>query len=82
MLIHSADLLQDVYVNKNSAVSKDWRGIWEFWSLMSQSILFQQTDHPNYVDKRKALSGAFFKSKLLGMTKIIKEVTLKEIKHI
>jgi hypothetical protein len=49
---------------------------------MPQSILFQKTDHPNYVDKRKALSGAFFKSKLLGMTKIIKEVTLKEIKNI
>jgi cytochrome P450 len=33
-----------------------------------------------YLAKRKELSGAFFKSKLLGMTKIIKEVTLKEIK--
>jgi len=49
---------------------------------MPQSIVFQQSDHPNYVDKRKALSGAFFKSKLIGMTKIIKEVTLKEIKNI
>jgi cytochrome P450 len=33
-----------------------------------------------YIAKRKELSGAFFKSKLLGMTKIIKEVTLREIK--
>jgi len=49
---------------------------------MPQSIVFQQSDHPNYADKRKALSGAFFKSKLIGMTKIIKEVTLKEIKNI
>ena len=37
---------------------------------------------PNYDGQRKALSGAFFKSKLIGMTKIIKEVTLKEIKAI
>ena len=35
-----------------------------------------------YNEKRKTLSGAFFKSKLLGMTKIIKEVILKEIKQI
>jgi hypothetical protein len=49
---------------------------------MSESILFMQTKNPTYGDKRKALSGAFFKSKLLDMTKIIKEVTLKEIKNI
>lgn len=53
---------------------------WDY--LMSESILFMQTKDPTYNDKRKALSGAFFKSKLLDMTKIIKEVTLKEIKHI
>jgi len=49
---------------------------------MPSSIVFQATEHPTYIDKRKALSGAFFKSKLLGMTKIIKEITLKEIKDI
>jgi cytochrome P450 len=47
---------------------------------MRRSVLFDQTKDPVYIAKRKELSGAFFKSKLLGMTKIIKEVTLKEIK--
>lgn len=52
-----------------------------FWQLMPTSIVFQATDDPIYPDKRKALSGAFFKSKLVGMTRIIKEVTLKVIKE-
>ena len=49
---------------------------------MPRSLLFDQTEDPVYVKKRKELSGAFFKSKLLGMTKIIKEVTLKQLKLI
>ena len=49
---------------------------------MPNSILFQDTHDKNYADKRKALSGVFFKSKLTGMTKIIKQVTLQEIKKI
>jgi hypothetical protein len=44
--------------------------------LIPQSILLQPSEDLNYPEKRKALSGAFFKSKMLGMTKIIKEVTL------
>ena len=49
---------------------------------MRNTILFQHTHDPTYADKRKALSGVFFKSKLVGMTKIIKQVTLSEIKKI
>jgi cytochrome P450 len=48
--------------------------------IMPRSLLFDQTKDPAYIAKRKELSGAFFKSKLIGMTKIIKEVTLIEIK--
>lgn len=53
-----------------------------FAQLTPTSILFQETHDANYADKRKALSGVFFKQKLLGMTKIIKQVTLKEIKKV
>jgi hypothetical protein len=49
---------------------------------MSESILLQKSEAPNYNEKRKALSAAFFKSKLIGMTRIIKEVSLNEIKKI
>lgn len=50
--------------------------------MMPTGIVFQATEDPTYADRRKALSAAFFKSKLLGMTKIIKETTLKVIKDI
>ena len=49
---------------------------------MPTSIVFQPSEDPTYPEKRKALSSAFFKNKLLGMTQIIKEITLKEIREI
>ena len=48
--------------------------------LVTDSIVFQDTFDPEYAKKRKALSGAFFKQKLIGMTEIIKQVTLNEIR--
>lgn len=47
---------------------------------MRRSIFFNHTDDPMYIKKRKELSGAFFKSKLIMMMEIIKEVTLREVK--
>ena len=49
---------------------------------MPSSIVMMQTDDPSYVEKRKTLSGAFFKSKLVGMTEIIKQVIMKEVKKL
>jgi hypothetical protein len=43
------------------------------------SIVFQESDDPDYVLKRKALSAAFFKSKIRDMSKLIKQVTLDYI---
>ena len=53
-----------------------------FSNFIPRSILFEVTESAHYGDKRKALSAAFFKSKLIAMTKIIKEVTMKEIKRL
>lgn len=82
LMVTSSEVLQDLYVNKNALITKDFIPRWQFWKLMATSIVFQDTNHPTYVDKRKALSQAFFKSKLVDMTKTIKEVTMKEIKRI
>lgn len=82
IMVTSSDMLQDLYVNKNALITKDFIVRWQFWKLMSSSIVFQDTSDPTYVEKRKSLSQAFFKSKLVGMTTIIKEVTLKEIKRV
>ena len=81
-LITRVEPLQDIYVNKTQYSTKHSTAANYFSYLMPNSILINQTADPLYVKKRKELSGAFFKSKLLGMTKIIKEVALKEIKRI
>ena len=61
-----------MYVNKNQISDKYYASRWNFWRLIPDSILFQPGVDKFYAEKRKALSGAFFKSKLLEMTKIIK----------
>ncbi len=53
-----------------------------FSNFIPNSILWQDTDDPSYADKRKTLSAAFFKQKLISMTNTIKEVTMKEIKRV
>ena len=50
--------------------------------IIPSSILFQETDETDYLEKRKTLSAAFFKSKLISMTNIIKKVTLNEVKKL
>lgn len=45
-------------------------------------MIFDHTTDPHYIQKRKELSSSFFKSKLLGICEIIKEMTLKEIKKL
>jgi hypothetical protein len=76
LVFTSPNQLQDIYVKKNAFTTKFWRSSSSFSWLLKKSIIFDQTNDPNYPEKRKALSGAFFKSKLIAMTKIIKEVTL------
>jgi hypothetical protein len=72
----SVDLLQDLYVQKNQLITKHYLFRYLFWPVAKSSILFQASEDPIYNDKRKALSTVFFKSRLAGMTKIIKSVTL------
>jgi len=80
--INSCDFLEDIYVTKNKYHSKDWMPRALISHFMPNSILFQATEHPNYHEKRKVLSAAFFKSKLISMTQIIKEVADKEVKRL
>lgn len=75
----NADILRDLYVNKNQATTKHWVTRLRFHPLIPDTILTQATESPHYLYKRKALSQAFFKQKLILMTRIIKKVTLEEI---
>jgi cytochrome P450 len=55
----------------------------KLWTgLLERAMVFKHTHDPRYITQRKEISSAFFKSKLLGMCKIIKEITMKEIKKL
>jgi hypothetical protein len=72
--INDPAYLTDIYVNKNMSITKS-PGAY-FAGLQDRSIFFDHTKDPVYIKKRKDLSGAFFKSKLLGMIENIKEISL------
>lgn len=72
--------LQDLFVNKNSHITKHPASTDQFKFLMNQSMFLAETNSPTFTPKRKELSSAFFKSKLIEMTKVIKKCTLQEIK--
>lgn len=48
--------------------------------VVDKSMMFDHTMDPAYIQKRKDLGSSFFKSKLLGICDIIKEVVLEQIK--
>jgi len=76
MSINSVKLLETIYVTKNSVHSKH---PWEqelFNRLMPNSLFLMRTENPHYSDKRKILSAAFFKKKLLNMVNTIKFTTI------
>jgi len=47
---------------------------------MPKSIVFQDTFDKDYVAKRKSLSSAFFKQKLVYMTSLFKENIFDELR--
>lgn len=75
------DYLQDLYVNKNQFIDRHDRANREAAFILDKSIFFRMSADPKTAEKRKALSGAFFKSKLVGMTKIIKQTALDVIRE-
>jgi len=79
--INTVDFLEDIYVNQNKYHTKNFLGRSLFSIFVPGSLNFQETDHPDYKEKRKTLSSALFKQKLLGMTPTMKKVTLKLLKE-
>jgi hypothetical protein len=75
------DYLQDLYVNKNQFIERHDRADREAAFILDKAIFFKKSSDPKTAEKRKALSGAFFKSKLIGMTKIIKQTALDVIRE-
>ena len=81
LFLNSPEMLEEVYVNKNLWYTKhDFER--HFVKMMVDSpITHVDTHDPSYAPRRKSLSQAFFKQKLVQMTKIIKKATLEYIKQ-
>lgn len=61
LLINSAEYLQDIYVNKNQFVDKDYGRGHEMEPVIGEGIVFASSHDPVTHERRKALSSAFFK---------------------
>ena len=61
------DCLQEVYLTKNQTYSKHEIEGESGPPLFKSNIVFMKTEDPQYKPKRKALSQAFFKNKVVKM---------------
>jgi hypothetical protein len=79
--INTYDFLEDIFVNQNKFHTKAEHGRAQFSVMAKHSLNFQETDHPDYKHKRKAIGAALFKQKLLAMAPTMKRVALNEVKR-
>jgi cytochrome P450 len=80
IVLNSAQALTDVYVTKNKFFDKDPMSRITFGSLFGDSIVLAASDEL-WSKKRKVLSSAFYKDKLIKMTETIRQVVADKIKE-
>jgi hypothetical protein len=71
VILNSARVLTDVYVTKNKYFDKDPISRLLFGSIFGEGIVLAASDDL-WSRKRKVLSQAFYKDKLIKMTEIIR----------
>ena len=79
---NSSDALNDLYITKNAHFTKH-----EVMRDMERpqtkaSMLRMDSDDPQYKKKRKAVSGAFLKSKMTMITNVVKRTILSAIQEL
>lgn len=77
--VNSPELAQVVYTDLNRFHTKHSDTKASFSLTMPKAIFWQATEEDTYHARRKVLSQAFFKSKLLTLIEIIKEVTMRHL---
>jgi hypothetical protein len=80
VMINSAELLDDLFVNYNGLMTKSSFERLASTKMAGKNVLFMDTFHKDYAKTRKVLSVAFFKQKLVAITKIIKEEVIDAIR--
>ena len=61
LYVNSVEFLEDIYTKQTPYMTKHWSDQVCFDLLVPKSIFFQATSHPDYAQKRKVVSSAFFK---------------------
>lgn len=75
----SPDVLEEIYITKNKSFDKDPGIAFVMSPLLGTSTLVSVSNE-KWAHKRKAVSSAFYKSRLLQMTETVKEIMDQTIK--
>jgi cytochrome P450 len=82
VMFNRADVLEDVFVRNNAHYSKSDIMRLQFSPMFSKGMGGMETADPNYQEKRKIMTAAFFKQKLQKITQIAKDVTIRHLREI
>jgi len=77
MFFNKASQVEELFLTKNAFYTKHELERQGGKPLIGANISSLDTDHPMYKKKRKALSGAFFKSKMSQIAQTVKQVALE-----
>ena len=80
--LNSVDYLKDWYVTQNQFMTRNKVGTKGILPIMGKSLFCTGSEVPGLAERRKALSGTFFKQRLIAMCEIIKEMTYGYIKEL
>eukprot|EP00350_Pseudokeronopsis_sp_OXSARD2_P001737 CAMPEP_0170543848 /NCGR_PEP_ID=MMETSP0211-20121228/2822_1 /TAXON_ID=311385 /ORGANISM="Pseudokeronopsis sp., Strain OXSARD2" /LENGTH=128 /DNA_ID=CAMNT_0010847341 /DNA_START=177 /DNA_END=563 /DNA_ORIENTATION=+ len=70
LVIRDAEMIEELYINKNKFFDKHPRNQWFFYPLLYDSTVFARSNEM-WSKKRKSLSAAFYKEKLGKMMDVV-----------
>lgn len=82
IVFNAPEYLEDIYVKLNSMHSKHEHEQKVFNILIPTSIVFLESEHKEYAERRKILASAFYKNNVAKMIDLIKRVTIDIVKEL
>jgi len=80
VVLNAPEYLEDVYVKLNSMHTKHEYERRVFNLLIPTSIVFMESEHKDYPERRKILAAAFYKNNVARMIELIKRQTIEIVK--
>jgi cytochrome P450 len=82
VILNAPEYLEDVYVKLNSMHTKHEFERRVFNLLIPTSIVFLESEHKDYPERRKILAAAFYKNNVARMIELIKRVTIEIVRDL